>query len=42
MLILAAWSLAPHTPASSGSETLSQEMDNTVLAAIDQTAEQSE
>jgi hypothetical protein len=41
MALLAVWSLAPHSPASN-SENLSQEMDNTVLVAIDSTAEQAE
>jgi len=35
MLILTAWSLAPGSK-SSTSDSLSQDMDNTVLAAIDQ------
>jgi|SRR5436190_7499905 len=40
MLLLTVWSLTLSNPSSSGN--LSQEMDNTVLAAIDQTAEQPE
>jgi hypothetical protein len=40
MLLLTAWSFVPATAASS--DNLSQEMDNTVLAAIDQMPEQPE
>ena len=41
MLLLTVWSFVP-TSTPSSSTSLSQEMDNTVLAAIDQVAEQSE
>jgi hypothetical protein len=40
MLLLTAWSFVPATTPSS--DNLSQEMDNTVLAAIDQMPEQPE
>jgi len=40
MLILTVWSVYPSNPSSN--ENLSQEIDNTVLAAIDQTPEQAE
>ena len=40
MLLLTAWSFVPATTPSS--DNLSQEMDNTVLAAIDQAPEQPE
>ena len=41
MVLLAVWSLAPRSPVAT-TENLSQDMDNTVLAAIDQSTEQTE